>query len=135
MVAQTGRQSLGGRDEEHLGIVGVVIVSGGDRPCPAQPPHGVDTNRPSLYDSYMNKMAVSVAREHLAEVIDDARRTGEPVYVTKRGRPVAVIVDPEAYERLLEDAEDTADRAALELARVDDDFVPWEQVKADLGLA
>jgi antitoxin Phd len=83
----------------------------------------------------MTEIAVSGAREHLAEVIEDARRSGEPIYVTKRGRPVAVILDPDVYENLLVEAEDATDRAELELARVENDFIPWEQVKVDLGLA
>lgn len=53
----------------------------------------------------------------------------------RRGRPVAVVVDPAVFERLLEDAEDALDRAELALARDEDDYIPWEQVKADLGLA
>jgi prevent-host-death family protein len=87
-----------------------------------------------LYDSYMTEMAVSEAREHLAELIDSAQRTGEPVYLTRRGRAVAVVVDPVVFEKLLEDAEDALDRAELAIARDEDDYVPWEQVKADLGL-
>ena len=87
-----------------------------------------------LYDSYMTEMAVSEAREHLADVIESAQRTGEPVYLTRRGRVVAVVVDPVVFERLLDDAEDALDRAELALARDEDDYIPWEQVKADLGL-
>ena len=87
-----------------------------------------------LYDSYMTEMAVSEAREHLAEVIANAQRTGEPVYLTRRGRAVAVVVDPAVFEKLLEDAEDALDRAELAIARDEDDYIPWEQVKADLGL-
>lgn len=82
----------------------------------------------------MTEMAVSEAREHLAEVIESAQRSGEPVYLTRRGKPVAVVIDPEVFERLLDDAEDAIDRAELALAREENDFVPWEQVKADLGL-
>ena len=88
-----------------------------------------------LYDSYMTEMAVSEAREHLADVIDSAQRTGEPVYLTRRGRAVAVVVDPVVFEKLLDDAEDALDRAELALARNEDDSIPWEQVKADLGLS
>lgn len=80
-------------------------------------------------------MAVSEARNHLAEAIDEARRTREPVYVTRRGRRVAVIVDAEAFDQLVEAAEDARDRAELEAARRDDDYVPWDEVKADLGLS
>jgi prevent-host-death family protein len=79
-------------------------------------------------------MAVSDAREHLAELIETARRSGEPIYVTRRGRRVAVILDSDAYERLLDQAEDALDRAELRAAHAEDDYVPWDQVKADLGL-
>ena len=88
-----------------------------------------------LYDSYMTEMAVSEARERLADLIESTRRSGEPVFVTRRGRRVAVILDPELYERLVEDAEDAIDRAELRAARDEDDYVPWDEVKAELGLA
>lgn len=88
-----------------------------------------------MYDSYMTEMAVSEARDHLAELIDDTRRSGNPVYVTRRGRRVAVILAPDVYERLLDDAEEAIDLAELRAAREDDDHVPWDEVKADLGLA
>ena len=88
-----------------------------------------------LYDSYMTEMAVSEARDHLAELIDSTRRSGDPVFVTRRGRRVAVILDPEVYEQLLEDAEEAIDLAELRAARDEDDYIPWDEVKADLGLA
>lgn len=87
-----------------------------------------------LYESYMTEMAVSEARDHLAELIDTTRRSGDPVFVTRRGRRVAVILDPDVYEQLLEDAEEALDVAKLRAAR-EDDHIPWEEVKADLGLA
>jgi len=46
-----------------------------------------------------------------------------------------VIVDVEHYDALVERAEDIADRAELRAAREEDDFIPWEWVKAELGLA
>ena len=82
----------------------------------------------------MSELAVSTARDHLADVIESARRTREPVFVTRRGRRVAVIVDPDVFEQLVEQAEDLADRAELRAARAENDYVPWEEVKADLGL-
>jgi prevent-host-death family protein len=82
----------------------------------------------------MQQFAVSEARDHLAEVIDQARRSGEPVYVTRHGHRVAVIVDADVYDRVVEAGEDAADRRELQAARDDDDFVPWREVKADLGL-
>lgn len=86
-----------------------------------------------MYNSYMSELAVSEARNRLAEAIELAR-SGEPVYVTRRGRRVAVLVDAAAYDALVEAAEDALDRAELAAARVEDDYVPWEEVKADLGL-
>jgi prevent-host-death family protein len=83
----------------------------------------------------MTELAVSAARDHLADAIDEARRSGEPVYVTRRGKRVAVLMDSEAFERLVEAAEDAIDRVELAAAREEDDYVPWDEVKADLGLA
>lgn len=57
-----------------------------------------------------------------------------PVLHSRFG-PVAVVVDPAVFERLVDDAEDALDRAELALAREQDDFVPWEQVKVELGLS
>ena len=61
-------------------------------------------------------------------------RSGEPVYVTRRGRRVGVIVDADAYDALVEAVDDTLDRAELAAARAENDYVPWDEVKADLGL-
>ena len=81
----------------------------------------------------MSEIAVSEARSRLADAIEAAGR-GEPVYVTRRGRRVAVLVDAAAYDALVAAADDALDRAELRDARSDDDYVPWDEVKADLGL-
>ncbi len=82
----------------------------------------------------MSEVAVSEARNRLAEVIEESRRSGEPVSVTRRGRRVAVILDSDAFDRLVDRADDAEDRRELHAARADDDYVPWEEVKAALGL-
>ena len=82
----------------------------------------------------MYEIAVSEVRNRLAEVIEESRRSGEPVSVTRRGRRVAVILDPEAFERLLDNSDDIEDRRELAAARTDDDYVPWDEVKAALGI-
>ena len=92
-----------------------------------------------LYDLYrswgsMGEIAVSQARENLAEVIESTQRSGEPIVLTRHGRPVAVVLEHAAFERLVAAADEASDRAALAQARQDDDSVPWEQVKVDLGL-
>jgi prevent-host-death family protein len=87
-----------------------------------------------MYDSYMSEVAVSEARNRLAEVIEESRRSGEPISVTRRGRRVAVIIDSDAFDRLVETADDVDDRRELDAARAEDDYVPWDDVKAMLGL-
>jgi prevent-host-death family protein len=82
----------------------------------------------------MNEVAVSEARNRFAGLIEETRRTGEPISVTRRGRRVAVVVDPDAFDRLVDAANDVEDRRELDAARADDDYVPWDEVKADLGL-
>ncbi|WP_419911059.1 type II toxin-antitoxin system Phd/YefM family antitoxin [Candidatus Poriferisodalis sp.] len=82
----------------------------------------------------MMEVAVSEARNRLAEVIDDTRRSGEPVSVTRRGRRVAVILSSEAFDQLVDRADELDDRRELEAARAEDDYVPWDEVKAALGL-
>jgi prevent-host-death family protein len=80
-----------------------------------------------LYIFPMTEMTVSEARGHLAEVIESATRTGEPVYLTRHGTPVAVVIDPLVFQRLVHDAEDAVDRAELRLAREEDDYIAWER--------
>ena len=87
-----------------------------------------------LYKSYMTEVAVSEARSRLAEVIEESRRSGEPVTMTKYGRRVAVILSAEAFDHLLAAADDAEDRRELAAARAADDYVPWDEVKAELGM-
>ena len=56
-------------------------------------------------------MAVTTARENLAEVIDDVRTLGRRVALSRHGKPVAVIVPVEDAEAI-EVAEDALDKAA-----------------------
>ena len=84
--------------------------------------------------TYMTEVAVSDARNRLSEVIEQSHRSGEPVSVTRRGRRIAVILDSEAFDRLVDSADDAEDRRELDAARADDDYVSWDEVKAALGL-
>ena len=85
-------------------------------------------------------LSISDARTHLAAVIDRARADHQPVYVARRGRRVAAVIDADDLDRLLELAEDMADIRAAEQARAEmrstgETPIPWDEVKADLGLA
>jgi antitoxin Phd len=87
----------------------------------------------------MGEMTVSDARARLADVVDAARVNHDPVYLTRRGHRVAAVVDADDLDRLIAAAEDLADIEAARAAR--DEIadgaatIPWDQVKADLGLA
>ena len=105
-------------------------------------------------------MPISDAREHLADVVNRAVYGGEPTYITRRGRRLAVVASAAQLSadrarsqqqaildtcRRLWQAAATADDATREhirgmLDRIIEDAehgsepIPWEQVKADLGL-
>lgn len=86
----------------------------------------------------MTEMTVTDARAQLADVVDAARVGHDPVYLTRRGRRVAAVIDADDLDRLIEAAEDLADIEAARAARdelVDASAIPWDEVKADLGLA
>lgn len=87
----------------------------------------------------MSEMTVSNARARLADVVDSARVEHNPVYLTRRGQRVAAVIDADDLDRLIAAAEDLADLEAVARARAEmedgEAAIPWEQVKADLGLA
>ena len=87
----------------------------------------------------MSEITVSDARARLADVVDAARVGHDPVYLTRRGKRVAAVIDADDLDRLISAAEDLADVEAAKAARQaiadGEDAIPWEQVKADLGLA
>jgi antitoxin Phd len=87
------------------------------------------------YNLYMSDVTVSEARERLADVIDEARRQHEPVYLHRRGKRLVAVIDAEDLDRLIELAEDAVDIAEARAAVEEEaESIPWEEVKADLGL-
>jgi antitoxin Phd len=91
------------------------------------------------YRGGVTEITVSDARARLADVVDSARVGHAPVYLTRRGQRVAAVIDAEDLDRLIAAAEDLADIEAAAAARAEirdgEPPIPWEQVKADLGLA
>jgi len=81
----------------------------------------------------MKEMPISKVRENLSEVVDVTRRSGEPLYLTKHGKPIAVLVDYELFESVVERLEDYMDRETLAETK-GEIGIPWEQVKRELGL-
>ena len=84
----------------------------------------------------MLDLPVSVACSQLDEIVDDASARHEPVFLTRRGRRVAAVIDADDLERLTQAAEDLADIEAADAARAEiakHGTIPWDEVKADLG--
>ena len=76
----------------------------------------------------------------MAAIIDQAHTEHEPVYLTRRGTRVAAVIDADDLDGILELAEDMADIRAAEAARAEmkatgEKPIPWDEVRADLGLA
>jgi antitoxin Phd len=87
------------------------------------------------YYPYMNEVSMTAARDSLADVIDSARTRHEPVSISRRGRRIAVVVDAEDYDRMVELAEDALDNAAADQAEADGEFIAWDEVRTELGWA
>lgn len=87
----------------------------------------------------MSDISVSDARARLADVVDAARVRHDPIYLTRRGRRVAAVIDADDLDRLIAAAEAFSDIESAQAARTEiaggDPAIPWDQVKADLGLA
>ena len=59
----------------------------------------------------------------------------KPVWITRDGVDVAVVISPEMFNELVEAQEELDDIAAVDEAQKDKrPGIPWEQVKKDLGL-
>lgn len=80
----------------------------------------------------MATMNISAARESLPDAVELART--EAVFLERYGRPAAVLVSPEQYEKLVAALEDAEDVAAFDAAMNEEGpNIPWDQVKVDLG--
>ncbi len=78
-------------------------------------------------------MSVSEARENLPAIITTAHT--EAVVLERYGKPAAILVSPQLYDRMTEALEEIEDIEAIEHAMADPaPSIPWERVKADLGL-
>ncbi len=84
-------------------------------------------------------LTVSEARKELAALIDRVRSDHAPIYLVRHGHRVAAVIDADDLDAIVELAEDMIDIRAAAAARAEmqatgEAPIPWEQVKADLGL-
>lgn len=86
----------------------------------------------------MSEVSITEARGTLSALVDQAHQA--PVFLTRRNRAVAAIVDADQLERLHDDAAELADIRAVDAAwreaqKLKETPIPWDDVKRDLGLA
>lgn len=82
------------------------------------------------------EVRISDAATRLSSVADDA--CAHALYLTRRGRPVAVIISPAVLARLVNDAEELADIRASDVGQAElssGDAIAWEDAKRALGFA
>ena len=95
--------------------------------------------------SPLRPIGLTAARTHLSDLVALSIETRTPVYLERRGKRVAAIIAADDLDTLLEMAEDLADIRAADAARIEavganaqtggaDTSIPWEEVKAELGL-
>lgn len=84
----------------------------------------------------MGRMTAAEAQAGFAKVIDRAERGKERVLLTRRGKAVAAVVPMEDVKFLekLEDRLDLEDAMDALAKAKEEGTVPWEKIKADLGL-
>lgn len=81
----------------------------------------------------MTSLPVSKARQELAELINRVAYKGERIVIERHGKDVAALVPTEDL-RVLESLEDRIDLEDARKALKEKGAIPWEKVKADLGL-
>jgi prevent-host-death family protein len=84
----------------------------------------------------MQRLSVGGARDQLADALNRVAYRGERIIIERRGKSLAAVVPMEDLE-LLQALEDRIDLEEAREALAEAEgvgTVPWEQVKAELGL-
>ena len=86
----------------------------------------------------MNRLSTSDAGQDFSDALDRVVREGERIVVQRGGKDIAALV-PVRDAQFLEDLEDRidvaeAEKALAQMAADGEQPIPWEQVKARLGI-
>ena len=82
----------------------------------------------------MKEISITDARDEFPSVINSAQK--KPVHILRHGQPVAVLMNPELFEKAMEAMEELEDIEAYDAAKAaNEKTYPWEQVKREPGLA
>ncbi|MEJ7811055.1 MAG: type II toxin-antitoxin system Phd/YefM family antitoxin [Gemmatimonadaceae bacterium] len=81
-----------------------------------------------------NRLPASKARARFADILNEVSVRGDRVVLDRHGKPVAAVISIGDLE-LLQALEDRYDvELAREALAESDERVPWEEIKARLGL-
>jgi len=75
---------------------------------------------------------ISDLRRNAARLLKQTAESAEPIYITQYGRPKAVLLGYEAYERLMAQLEDLADLANTR-ERSDEPARPFTEFLQEIG--
>jgi prevent-host-death family protein len=90
------------------------------------------TRLDSEVDMTTTIVPVSDLRRNTSRLLRQAGEGDEPVYITQHGRPKAVLLSYEAYERLMAHLEDLADLAVLR-ERADEPARPFAEFLQEIN--
>lgn len=87
----------------------------------------------------LRSITASEARDEFAEIINRVAYGGERIVIRRREKELAAVIpmeDLRLLERLIEQEEDRLDAEAARkaLADPDDETVPWEEARKEIGL-
>ena len=78
---------------------------------------------------------IHYSKNELGSEITVMSKHEKPVWITRNGVDVAVVISPELFEELVSAQEELEDIAAVDEAMNENSpGIPWGQVKKDLGL-
>jgi prevent-host-death family protein len=81
----------------------------------------------------MSKITAVDARQQFADIVNRSAYAKERIVLTRRGKDLVAVVPIEDL-KLLEEIEDRIDLDSARKALKESGSVPWEKVKAELGL-
>jgi len=85
--------------------------------------------------SHTSNNLIHYSKDELNSEVEMMVEHEKPVWITRNGVDVAVVITPELFEELVSAQEELEDIAAVDEAMKDNSpGIPWEQVKKDLGL-
>jgi PHD/YefM family antitoxin component YafN of YafNO toxin-antitoxin module len=85
----------------------------------------------------MKRISVVELRQELADILDRAEYLGERTVIHRRDKDAAAIIaieDLNLLERLIREEEDRLDIAAAQSARKENDYIPYEEFRTEVGM-